>query len=265
MVAAANNVSKFREALGLSREDLAARLQCEIRLVQYIEAGMMTRLSVAMHVANILGKPIGVVFPALKKPLKALGGKSYLEARNDDLDLKFEDAGIDPDPYLHTFRFVLRNGLERCVELASAESARLCRNLQRPPASFVNFQTATDCIALNVKYLALWQFVSELAPARMLTDSNHDPQLEIWIGAAKEAIRFDVEPDPAEFGTEGADDIAILQMIFFQLEHCWEDDEIFHVRDDDGNTIFFRADNVSMISLPLEAVRPDLWDALCEV
>jgi len=265
MVAVANKVRKFREALGLSYEELARRLHCSVRSIKYVESGMMTRFSLAAELADALGRSVEDVFPALRKPLRSLSGGAYLDRRNNDLDRQFENAGIDPDPQLHTVRFVLRNGLERYIALASAECSRLRRNLQAPSAIFVCFETATERIALNVKHLVVWQFITEFSPGPELSDDDSgNDQLAIWVGTAKEPKLVNVEPDIMEFGTEAADDVAVLQTLFFQLGHCWEDDEVFYVDDDEGDTTYFRADNVSMLSVPLQVISPAFWTALNE-
>ncbi len=67
---------------------------------------------------------------------------------------------------------------------------------------------------------------------------------------------LDVAPDPVEFGSEEADREAVLQGLFFDLDHC--------IDDEDGETAFFRADNVSMLSVPLEVDDPALWESMTE-
>jgi hypothetical protein len=55
-----------------------------------------------------------------------------------------------------------------------------------------------------------------------------------------------------------------LQGLFYDLEHCVDGDDVLHVEDEDGETAFFRAGAVLMISVPLAAVKPKLWEAMSD-
>lgn len=262
-----NKVRELRRKAGLSQKKLAEKTNISVWQLQMAEAGLWTRLQVAADISNALNKSTDLVFPQLRGPLKKLqeGDPSRL-LTDEKLRRQFEAANIDPDPHVHTFRFVLSSGFHKDVEIPSSERSRLWANLHSPDSIFVWFDTIADRIAVNVTRLAFWQFLSDLGGSGEDPESDREGGLRIklWLGSSVEPWLLDVEPDPVEFGTEEADSLAVLQGLFFDLEHCWEPTDTFRIDDEDGETAFFRAENVSMLLAPLQAVDPALWESMTE-
>ncbi len=262
-----NKVRKLRRTAGLSQKELADKARTSRLHIQRIEAGQATRLKLAIDVALALNKPLGAAFPALRRPLGKLCTVDLAMLLSDKkLREQFEAAGIDPDPQVHTFRFVLKGGLEGEVEVSSGERLRLWQNLRVPEFIFVVFDTVEERVAINIQQLALWQFLFDAPERRENAEGAATPksQMKLWVGASMSPSVLDVEPDPVEFGSEEADREAVLQGLFFDLDHCIDGEDTYKVDDEDGETAFFRAENVSMLSVPLEVVDPALWESMTE-
>jgi transcriptional regulator with XRE-family HTH domain len=263
-----NKVRTLRRSLGLSQKELARRAQTSQLHIQRIEAGQVTRLKLANDVALALNKPLHVAFPALRRLMGKLGSVELAHLLSDEkLRMRFVAAGIDIDPQINSFRFILKNGFGSYVEISGCEKSRLWQTLRVPASIFVVFDGIEERMAINVQKLAFWQFLFDM-PERWENadcESSAKSQIKIWIGESIVPLVLDVEPDPIEFGTEEADRDAVLQGLFFDLEHCHESDETFRVDDQDGETAFFRAENIAMLSVPLEAVVPALWESMTEV
>ncbi len=262
-----SKVRALRQGLGLSQKRLAEKAGTSRLHIQRIEAGQVTRLKLAIDVALALNKPLRAAFPALRRPLAKLRNVELTELLGDEkLREQFEAACIDPDPCVHTFRFILKSGLEGGLEVSSGERLRLWHNLRAPEFIFVVFDTIEERVAINVQQLAFWQFLFETAGRQEDTEAEADPksQMKLWIGTAKVPSVLDVEPDSAEFGPEEADREAPLQGLFFDVDHCFDGEDTYMIEDEEGETAFFRAENISMLSAPLEVVIPALWESMTE-
>jgi transcriptional regulator with XRE-family HTH domain len=255
---AENRVKKFRSAQKLSQHDLAKLAKTTQQQIQSVEAGaQVVRLEVAAAIAVALGKPLEMVFPAIKQSLKAVYKAGLGHLKDDDILQAEDEAGIDIDPRVWTFRFLLKNGIHRDVNISGAERVRLWERLQIVDRGFYVFDTAAERIALNSRHVVLWHFLFDpvnLAPkAEEKTDASR-LHLNIWNAYAAEPWPLFVDPDELEFGSEDADEDAPLQGLFFDLESCMDDEELFNITDEDGETAFFRVSHVSMVSVPLLAV-----------
>lgn len=262
---AENCVKKFRTAQKLSQRELAKLAKTSQQQIQRVETGaQVVRLDLATAIAVALGKPLEMVFPAIKKSLKALNKAGLGPLKDDEVRQAEDEAGIDIDPRVWTFRVLLKNGVHRDVAISGAEKARLWERLHILDRGFYVLDTAAERIALNSRHVVLWQFLFDpinIAPkADEKTDANRLP-LNIWNAYAAEPWPLFVDPDVEEFGPEDADEHAPLQGLFFDLEQCMDDDQLFYITDEDGETAFFRVGHVSMVSVPLLAVEPKLWDA----
>lgn len=265
-----NHVKKLREKHGLTQLALAEKAITSQQQIQRIERGQLTRLDTAIRIAAALGRPVEAVFPAMKAALKKLtigDPKKLLE--DEKLKAEFDEAGIDPEPITWRFRFVLDTGLQREVEVSSKVKSRLWDQLQESERYYVVFDGFDERIAINVKRLALWQFlfdpgstVIEFGDGSENKEAGRqepDPDMKIWLGDNKEPWPLFLEGDYVDFA-DGQESGSEIQELFDDFDNCFLKDELFHVEDVDGETAFFRAKHAAMITVKLAVVRPELSD-----
>jgi DNA-binding XRE family transcriptional regulator len=263
-----NHVKRLREKHGLTQQALAEKAITSQQQIQRIERGQLTRLDTAIRIAAALGKPVEAVFPAMKAALKKLTSGDPVKLLEDEkLKAEFDEAGIDPEPITWRFRFVLDTGLQREVEVSSKVKSKLWNQLQEPGQHFMVFDGFEERFAIKVRRLALWQFlfdpgltVIEFEDGSKNQDAElqePDPDMRIWLGNNKEPWPLFLEGDYVDIhdDAESGDEI---QDLFDDFECCFSEDELFHVEDVDGESAFFRAEHIALITVKLAAVKPEL-------
>lgn len=259
-----NHVKKFRTGKKLSQRELANLAATSQQQIQRIETGsQVIRLDLATSIAAALEKPLDMVFPALKKQLKLVHKSSKTILKDEEIRKAERESGVDLDPHVWTLRFVLKNGVHRDVGISGGDKARLWSAMQKPHFGFYLFDTPTERIALNAKHVAFWHFLFDPPMIVKAADSLKDEdtyQLKIWLEQSTDPWIVDVEPDREELDTENGFDGAAVQGLFELVEMGGCD--VISIEDMDGETAFFRTEHVSMISVPLVAVDPQLLDAL---
>ncbi len=119
----------------------------------------------------------------LKRPSGKLRTVELAKLLGDEkLREQFEAAGIDPDPQVHTFRIVLKGGLEGEVEVSSGERLRLWQNLRVPEFIFVVFDSVEERVAINFQQLALWQFLFDAPERRENAEGTVTPKSDETLG-----------------------------------------------------------------------------------
>lgn len=268
---ATNHVKSLREKQGLTQKALAEKARTSQQQIQRIERGQLTRLDTALKIAGALDKPVEAVFPSMKAALKKLRSGSLERLDNDEsLRAEFNKAGVDPDPKIWTFRFVLDNGVHKDVEVSSVVKSRLWSALQGQDELFAVFDGFEERFAINVSRLAFWQFLFDPGAITIelgnptkksnADDEEREPEVSIWLGDSKEPWPLHVEPDWNDFDPDDFSG-SEMQGLFENLTLCLDKSDVFHVTDEDGETAFFRAEHVAMITATLTTVMPNLyWD-----
>ncbi len=115
---------------------------------------------------------------------------------------------------------------------------------------FAVFETERDTIALQKQHLAFWQFVFDVpAPSTSKNEAGESTAeetavpLTIWFERSTTPKVLSMDPDDEEFGVDEPEETTQLQCLFYDLDHCFEPDDCFHVRDEDGEVAFIRAGN----------------------
>lgn len=250
---AGNRVKAIRLERGLTQSALAALAHTNQQQIQRIEAGVQkANLGLAKDIAGALGVPMEKAFP----PLKA--GRAKPQGYQ----------GVENDPEVHTLRAVFRGADEHFFPISSEDKSRLWSALQRENESFVVFDDGRGFrIALNTSRLALWQFLFDPAMYQIEYEAGGEEgtQVELYVADAKDAMELDIHPDRVEFDFEDNQDeeSVQLQQLFFSLDGTSgrDADGLIWVVDVDGETVFIRPSEMTLLRVPLWLVEPKLLAA----
>lgn len=205
------------------------------------------------------------VFPATKKPIAALRRKGLTEQsifRDHEFGAEMESAGINMDPAVWTFKLRLRGGAMKALPVSGPEKKRLWSAVQ-DATGFVVFDSSEKRIALNLHHLLFCQFLFDAPFTETVVDEDEDKNcdLEVFLSESEEPLAFSVESDLSSLGAESGGDETQLQDLLFMAESSCDENDVLCFTDVDGETAFFRAADVAMISIPISAVEPDLFEA----
>ncbi len=203
------------------------------------------------------------VFPATKKPIAALRRKGLTGEsiyQDNAFGAEMESAGIDMDPALWTFKLRLRGGAMKNLQVSGPEKKRLWNAVQ-VPTGFVVFDSGERQLALNLRHLLFSHFLFDPPFAEPEANNDRSYDLEVFIIYEKESLTFSIEADRVPLDVESDGDDAQLQDLLFMTETSCEENDVLHFTDVDGETAFFRAADVAMISIPISAVEPDLFES----
>ncbi len=249
---AANRIKSLRHEKKLGLTQLAEKVGLDPYHMALVENGYMIRLPDAWRIASVLGTSLVKVFPEVD---------AVADRVNDPEAIRQVGlAGIDISSARSAFHFVLSNGIERTVWISGPESYRLFTVLQDPIGGFVEFDTLTERIAINVAHLHVWQFHNFSAEQLNWSSFDDQPKLRLWSRHRAEPITIDVDHDLA--GTEDPEDYP-LRCLFSDIDTLDEDD-IESVEGIDGEVLFFKARDVIMLSIHRAAVEPELLEGFDE-
>ncbi len=248
----------------LTQKQLADLVGTSQQQIQRIEAEVQTaRFDLAIALAKVLEVPLEQLFPSAKTALNALSKKTAIEALNDDeLQEKFEAAGIDLDPHQWILKYHLRNGISGFFRVPGNEKKRVWSLVQDTPShtSFIVFDSLTERIAINRKHLLFSHFLFE-PPIAVMTEKRTTESLVVYISSSATPIELDIDPDEHDVSAEEEpDEQTQLHNLFFTLESICEDDEVVSVTDQDGETAFFRAADIALLKVPLWIAEPRLFE-----
>jgi hypothetical protein len=222
-----------------------------------------------MAISAALDSSLEKVFPSTKKAMASFKKRTNSEPffEDEELSAKFAAAGIDIDPRFWTLKYHLRNGLMGFHSISGPEKERLWRAIQGNDENtpFVIFDTGAYRVALNRNHLIFSQFLFDPPIIKKLPKRERD-KLLIYTCNLASPFTFDVDPDGARLDQENkSDGDAQLQEFLFSLETVCEPGEVVNFTDEDGETVFFRAADIAMLSLPVWAVEPDVLDSQMEL
>jgi hypothetical protein len=115
-----------------------------------------------------------------------------------------------------------------------------------------------------LNHLLFCQFLFDPPFSEPDSNDNGSYTLEVFLSDAEKPLVFEVEPDSTGLDTESDGDDAQLQNLLFMAESSRDENDVLYATDVDGETAFFRAVDVAMITIPLSAVEPDLFEAEVE-
>jgi hypothetical protein len=239
--------------------------------IQRIETGKQSvRFDLAVKICSALDAPMELVFPSTKRALKKLatkGGKTMEEMlRDKEFEEEMERADVDMDPSVWSLKYRLRGDAEGILPISSREKNRLWGAVQRAEGfsdPFVVFDSEGMRVVLNLNHLTFCQFLFDppniIIPEKEV-DGEEGEHVTVFMADSDKPLSFEVDAD--SWDEDELDDMGQFGHLIFMAEHStYEDQDIFHFTDVDGEEAFFRAKDVAMMQIPLWVVEPDLLEA----
>jgi transcriptional regulator with XRE-family HTH domain len=269
---AENRIKELRKAKGLSQQQLAEAARTSQQQIQRIEAGSQhARFDLATRISAALGEPVGKVFPSAELPLarlkKKLGGEARLSEayRDEQASGELEEAGMDMEPAVWTVKYGVRGGANGHFRISGPDRHRLHDVLSGEDVDgFIVLDSTDRRYALNLKHLMFCHLLFD-APGiepktpEKTSDDDRDFTVEVYLADRGEPLRFDVDPDSESIDDETADgESTQLQGLFYFAEYG-ADGRLMFV-DVDGETAFFRPDDVSLFSVAQRLLDPSALD-----
>ena len=266
-----NNVKKFRLEKNLTQRQLAEKVGTSQQQIQRIESGVQAaRYDIAALICEALETPFEKIFPRASKALKQIGKKEsniHKILQNDDMINSALDAGINIDQMLHTFKFLLKNGHMGYHEIDNKNKSILWKAVQQVSNKdqFIVYDTNDETVILNINHVTFSQFLFD--PQNRTIDKDETNQedesyntIKFFTIASKEPLEFEVDPDETE-PSDMDDEYGQLQGLIFDAEMAYDEESVFSFVDIDGERAFFRARDVSMVTIPLSLVNPKLFES----
>lgn len=257
-----NNLTKFREAAGLSTAELAAQVEVSVLDIHRIEHNrLLAPVYVATRISLALGKTIQNVFPGAEAALNQL--KNEREQPNflaDKSYRKLREVGLEADTRQHTLVALLR-GHKQTISfpIQARDADRLCSVVkdERPdgPAQFIRFDSANLCVAINLERLVYIHFLWDAAFITMMpvekSDDEDDPDevVRVFLNHDDAPIILRVEP---EDGNDIDNERNYLNNVFLELDSGFlERHQRVHIVDEAGESAFIRVGDIALITAPL--------------
>jgi transcriptional regulator with XRE-family HTH domain len=255
-----NRIKELRKAKGLTQKQLADAAKTSQQQIQRIEAGNQhARFDLATQISAALGQPIGKVFPSAALPLARLNRRP--EANLDKTTSEeLEGAGLDMEPDLWTAKYKLRGGAQGQLEISGPDMHRLHSLLQdHVESGFVVIASTERQFAFNLKHLIFCHILFDRPSNVRAVVQEKTNEVEFYLTAEREPLRFGVDPDTTSLDEEeDPEPLSVqLQDLFYNAELATDLPRLNFV-DEDGETVFLRCDDVSMFSVPLWLIEPNV-------
>jgi transcriptional regulator with XRE-family HTH domain len=264
-------IKMLRERAGLSQGALAGLVGTSQQQIARIETGNQSvKLDLAFAIASVLGKDITYVFPSVRK---LIGRGKSKKSRDDLVELHYDSkavgdfasAGVDLDPATWILQVRMRGQTELSFVSSKHDINRLQSNIshRHSGSQFFAFHSSAVAVALKLDHLlhfhALWDGYTppDWQDPRVPVDN-----LCVYLTDSNKPLTFEVDPDE---GSPHEEDEGQLRSLLFILETHIDEDEYVDFLDADGERAFFRAADLSMLTIPLRALDEDLNDALVDV
>jgi transcriptional regulator with XRE-family HTH domain len=260
-----NRIRSLREKRNLSQADLAQLAGTSQQQIQRFESGAQSvKLDVAARICVALETDLASVFPetaAVLTKSKAKTTADMLRLADDEQKVADLDAGgLDVDPVTWLLALRMRGGAKLTLPVSTADRYRLRRNIEdsRLHAFFV-CNSRSVSTAVNLNHLVHYH---ELFDPGHLDGDWEDQKVDredvtIYLADSDQPLKFSVEPDEPE----SSDDVGQMRHFLFMAETDVGEGEYLHFIDADGETAFFRASDVALVTVPLrvidDAVRED--------
>lgn len=263
-----NKVQSLRISLGWSQKRLADRAGTNQRQIQRIEAGsLIPKLDLATKISETLGKSLNEVFPgseeAITKVVKEIKASGRLPGKNELDQVRL--TGVEFDSKDHIFKALLRGHDEPLIfEISSAEHDRLFSLVQDEgnndaSLSCIVFDSDGYRIALNLSELVCCQFLFDIQSPESITDADpsRDPMddgVTVYLRGSKKPLAFNVDRDIGD--PEDEDDAGYFRTILFMIELSPSPSDRYYFSDSDGESVFLRAGDISLMKVPLWVIDP---------
>ena len=272
-------IKQFRQEKKLSQRDLAKLTGTSQQQIQRLEAGISPiRLDLAVRISNALDLPIEKVFPALSPVLKKFPGRKLASEKALE---ELSGAGVEIDGVIWTAEFGLRNGVAKQFTLPSAEKRRLgefLRNWEyhfgdQTEIPFFWFDSDRYSICVNLSQLVYSRFMFD-GPGLETNEAesyeevcDRAPHIVVWMTGQREPLKFNAEPDEIsdlEMEEEEEPQYGQLEELLIQLDGNTADDGFVSFMDDDGEDVYLRVADITMIAVPQWLLKPELLEGFEE-
>jgi transcriptional regulator with XRE-family HTH domain len=261
-----NKIKELRLTKGFTQTDLAKAAGTSQQQIQRIEAGNQhVRFDLATRISAALDNPISKVFPSTALPLARMKKRaSKLSDGDEKASDELEEAGIDTEPAVWTLKYSLRGGAKGQFPISGPDMHRLHSVLQhqesRVDDDFVVLPSNDRQYALNLKHLVFCHLLFDPVSHVSTKEEDKSHEVEFYLADRSEPLRFLVDPDTGSIDDDyaEAEELCVqLQDLFYYAELGTEGRRLKFV-DVDGETAFFRPDDVAMFSVPLWLIEQDL-------
>ena len=272
-------IKQFRQEKKLSQRDLAKLTGTSQQQIQRLEAGISPiRLDLAVRICNALDLPMEKVFPTLSPVLKKFPGRKLASEKALE---ELSGAGIEIEGVIWTAEFGLRNGVAKQFTLPSAEKRRLeefLRNWEyhfgdQTGIPFFWFDSDRYSICVNLSQLVYSRFMFD-GPGLEASEAmsyeevcDRAPHIEVWMNGQREPLEFSAEPDEIsdlEEEEEEQPESGQLEELLILLDSNMADDGFVSFMDNDGEDVYLRVADITMIAVPQWLLKPELLDGLEE-
>ncbi|MBR0939272.1 helix-turn-helix transcriptional regulator [Bradyrhizobium jicamae] len=257
-----NRIKEFRQAKGLTQRQLAEAAETSQQQIQRIEAGnQLARFDLAARISAALGQPVTKVFPSAEPALARLK-RDFATHDDEEASKEMEMAGLDVEPNVWTVKFRLRGGAEGDFSISGPDKHRLNRILHdQGDSGFVVLPSIDRQYALNLKHLTFCQLLFDGPSPEYAPPSERSYEVQFYLTDQRDPLVFEAEPDTRLLEhEEDPEPLSVqLQDLFYYAEMGVDDRRLSFV-DLDGETAFFRPDDVSMFSVPIWLIEPNVSD-----
>lgn len=261
-----NKIRFYREKAGLTQRLLAEQVGTSQQQIQRLEVGMQSvRFDLALQISQALGQPFEKIFPASRKVIAGLRNKSIKTRdlwENEANKKTMLKAGIDTDPKFHLFKYRLKGRSEEVLPICGSDFERLWSVVQNSHHNqFIVFDSNNHCFAINLSHLLYCHFLYEVHGVYDGSEEVNSSVIEIYFIGDDNPTEFRVDADVADLCDEDASEEGKRVKNLLYYVEMWDgEDRMFHIQDEDGETAFLSAKNISMIKLPLALINAELFE-----
>jgi DNA-binding XRE family transcriptional regulator len=267
-----NNVKNLRLSKGVSLTQLATKVDAPPAVVRKIETNArLAEVGLAKSICAALGTPIEWVFPGATKALAALehelAGPTHVSRKTF---AKLREVGLEADTRRNTMKVILRGHVDPMFfSFAPHELDRLFSVAQEEDddasyLSFIVFDSGVLRVAINLRSMVFCHFLWDAAIGKLIRseekgmiDEDADPTQSVQ-------VYFECNATPIGLGAEIEDSQDIEnENNYVNAMFCLLDSgglrshERLHIVDEDGESAFLRAGDISLLTAPLWVLDPD--------
>jgi hypothetical protein len=211
------------------------------------------------------------VFPTLSPVLKRFPGRKLASEKALQ---ELGGTGIEIEGVIWTAEFGLRNGVAKQFTLPSVEKRRLEEFLRNWDYHFGD-QTGIPFFWFDSDRFSICVNLGQLVYSRFMFDGpgleaesyeevcDRAPHIEVWMNGQREPLEFSAEPDEIS-DQEEEPESGQLEELLILLDSNMADDGFVSFMDNDGEDIYLRVADISMIAVPQWLLKPELLDGLEE-
>jgi DNA-binding XRE family transcriptional regulator len=260
-----NRLRMIREKRRLSQSALAQAAGTSQQQIQRIEVGRQTvRLDLAFKICHALNSKIEEIFPQTRKLMKGLKSNSEEEyvdkiLNDEKIEREAAKAGIDLNPAFNFIKIGFRTSTKSEIfQISSADKTRLWSAIQQIDDSktdFFVFDTPNSVGAIGLNHVSFCHFLFDYNVAQKEESME---EVRVLLSNSSRDLTFRVEPDTGD--PDDPESNGDFKTILELMELDMEGSHMFHFVDEDGETVFLRADSICIMEVPLWVVYPDVLD-----